>query len=97
MKKDQLQALGLTDEQIEAVLAAHGKEIQREQKAAKALQDQIETLTAQAKELSDKVAAEFCLVHAKFIGGRGREVQGRDGGAESRTRKGPERGQNGLR
>jgi septal ring factor EnvC (AmiA/AmiB activator) len=56
MKKDQLQALGLTDEQIESVLTANGKDVQREQKAAAELNKQIETLTAQAKELSDKVA-----------------------------------------
>jgi hypothetical protein len=59
MKREDLKALGLTDEQVEAVMTEHGKGVTAEQAKAKthadALTEQINALTAQAADFEAKL------------------------------------------
>lgn len=55
MKREQLKELGLTDEQIEKVMAENGKDIQAEQASTAAKQAEIDTLTENIKTLNKEI------------------------------------------
>lgn len=56
MKRDQLQALGLTEEQVESVMSMNGADITREKQRATDLQAQIDTLTSEAQTTAQRYA-----------------------------------------
>ena len=57
MKREELEKLGLTKEQIDVVMATNGADIEAAKKDIKAKEDQIETLTTENKGLKDQAAA----------------------------------------
>ena len=59
MKREDLQALGLTDEQIEKIMAENGKDIQAEKAKASNNATKIADLEAKAKELEELKAKDM--------------------------------------
>lgn len=56
MKRDQLQALGLTEEQVESIMSMNGADINREKQKATDLQAQLDQLQAEAQTTTERYA-----------------------------------------
>lgn len=74
MKREHLKELGLTDEQIEKVMAENGKDVQAEQANTTAKQAEIDTLTENIKALK-KDLKDFKDMNVDEIKAKSEELQ----------------------